>query len=152
SECGPGKHWTVNEVRALIHIWSDKNIQQQLEVTVRNKRIFEQVATRLQKFGIERDWKQCRTKYKNLKHEYKNIKNAQDSGNTSKSMKFFNELDAILGHNTGQQSKDNTAYVFMVTLLMKWGGKKKNDFDTTKDLHDFIMFVVIPFDIFKMNV
>ncbi|XP_074922228.1 uncharacterized protein LOC142046870 [Chelonoidis abingdonii] len=99
-----GKHWTVNEVRALIHIWSDKNIQQQLEVTVRNKRIFEQVATRLQKFGIERDWKQCRTKYKNLKHEYKNIKNAQDSGNTSKSMKFFNELDAILGHNTGQQS------------------------------------------------
>ncbi|XP_065452939.1 bifunctional phosphoribosylaminoimidazole carboxylase/phosphoribosylaminoimidazole succinocarboxamide synthetase isoform X7 [Chrysemys picta bellii] len=99
-----GKHWTVNEVRALIHIWSDKNIQQQLEVTVRNKRIFEQVAARLQKFGIERDWKQCRTKYKNLKHEYKSVKNAQDSGNTSKSMKFFNELDAILGHNTGEQS------------------------------------------------
>uniref|UniRef100_A0A452HJ00 Myb/SANT-like DNA-binding domain-containing protein n=1 Tax=Gopherus agassizii TaxID=38772 RepID=A0A452HJ00_9SAUR len=99
-----GKHWTVNEVRALIHIWSDKNIQQQLEVTVRNKRIFEQVAARLQKSGIERDWKQCRTKYKNLKHEYKSIKNAQDSGNTSKSMKFFNELDAILGHNTGEQS------------------------------------------------
>ncbi|XP_044873620.1 multifunctional protein ADE2 isoform X1 [Mauremys mutica] len=99
-----GKHWTVNEVRALIHIWSDKNIQQQLEMTVRNKRIFEQVAARLQKFGIERDWKQCRTKYKNLKHEYKSIKNAQDSGNTSKSMKFFNELDAILGHNTGEQS------------------------------------------------
>ncbi|CAM5108881.1 unnamed protein product [Eretmochelys imbricata] len=99
-----GKHWTVNEVRALIHIWSDKNIQQQLEVTVRNKRIFEQVAARLQKFGIERDWKQCRTKYKNLKHEYKSVKNAQDSGNISKSMKFFNELDAILGHNTGEQS------------------------------------------------
>nr|XP_006113562.1 trihelix transcription factor PTL isoform X1 [Pelodiscus sinensis] len=99
-----GKHWTVNEVRALIHIWSDKNIQQQLEGTVRNKRIFEQVAARLQKFGIERDWKQCRTKYKNLKHEYKSVKNAQDSGNTSKSMKFFNELDAILGHNTGKQS------------------------------------------------
>ncbi|XP_038255069.2 multifunctional protein ADE2 isoform X2 [Dermochelys coriacea] len=99
-----GKHWTVNEVRALIHIWSDKNIQQQLEVTVRNKRIFEQVAARLQKFGIERDWKQCRTKYKNLKHEYKSVKNAQDSGNISKSMKFFKELDAILGHNTGKQS------------------------------------------------
>nr|XP_010304062.1 PREDICTED: trihelix transcription factor PTL-like [Balearica regulorum gibbericeps] len=95
-----GKHWTVNEVRALIRIWSDKNIQQQLEGTVRNKRIFEQVAARLQKFGIDRDWKQCRTKYKNLKHEYKSVKSAQDSGSASKSMKFFNELDAILGHGT----------------------------------------------------
>ncbi|XP_074882468.1 bifunctional phosphoribosylaminoimidazole carboxylase/phosphoribosylaminoimidazole succinocarboxamide synthetase isoform X1 [Buteo buteo] len=98
-----GKHWTVNEVRALIRIWSDKNIQQQLEGTVRNKRIFEQVAARLQKFGIDRDWKQCRTKYKNLKHEYKSVKGAQDSGSTSKSMKFFNELDAILGHSTMEQ-------------------------------------------------
>ncbi|XP_075356223.1 bifunctional phosphoribosylaminoimidazole carboxylase/phosphoribosylaminoimidazole succinocarboxamide synthetase isoform X2 [Mycteria americana] len=99
-----GKHWTVNEVRALIRIWSDKNIQQQLEGTVRNKRIFEQVAARLQKFGIDRDWKQCRTKYKNLKHEYKSLKSAQDSGSTSKSMKFFNELDAILGHSTMEQA------------------------------------------------
>lgn len=99
-----GKHWTVNEVRALIRIWSDKNIQQQLEGTVRNKRIFEQVAARLQKFGIDRDWKQCRTKYKNLKHEYKSVKNAQDSGNVNKSMIFFNELDAILGHSTVEQS------------------------------------------------
>ncbi|XP_037990661.1 trihelix transcription factor GT-2 isoform X2 [Motacilla alba alba] len=99
-----GKHWTVNEVRALIRIWSDKNIQQQLEGTVRNKRIFEQVAARLQKFGIDRDWKQCRTKYKNLKHEYKSVKSAQVSGSTSKSMKFFNELDAILGHCTMEQA------------------------------------------------
>ncbi|XP_074760962.1 bifunctional phosphoribosylaminoimidazole carboxylase/phosphoribosylaminoimidazole succinocarboxamide synthetase [Athene noctua] len=99
-----GKHWTVNEVRALIRIWSDKNIQQQLEGTVRNKRIFEQVAARLQKFGIDRDWKQCRTKYKNLKHEYKSVKSAQDSGSTSKSMKFFNELDVILGHSTMEQA------------------------------------------------
>ncbi|KAM6346025.1 bifunctional phosphoribosylaminoimidazole carboxylase/phosphoribosylaminoimidazole succinocarboxamide synthetase [Podargus strigoides] len=99
-----GKHWTVNEVRALIRVWSDKNIQQQLEGTVRNKRIFEQVAARLQKFGIDRDWKQCRTKYKNLKHEYKSVKCAQDSGSTSKSMKFFNELDGILGHSTMEQA------------------------------------------------
>ncbi|XP_066041876.1 bifunctional phosphoribosylaminoimidazole carboxylase/phosphoribosylaminoimidazole succinocarboxamide synthetase isoform X1 [Chamaea fasciata] len=99
-----GKHWTVNEVRALIRIWSDKNIQQQLEGTVRNKKIFEQVAARLQKFGIDRDWKQCRTKYKNLKHEYKSVKSAQDSGSTSKSMKFFNELDAILGHCTMEKA------------------------------------------------
>ncbi|XP_056658632.1 bifunctional phosphoribosylaminoimidazole carboxylase/phosphoribosylaminoimidazole succinocarboxamide synthetase isoform X2 [Monodelphis domestica] len=99
-----GKHWTINEVRALIGIWSEKNIQKQLEGTMRNKRIFEQIAARLQKFGIDRDWKQCRTKYKNLKHEYKIVKNSQDLG-TTKSMKFFAELDAILGHTTEQSQK-----------------------------------------------
>ncbi|XP_059240411.1 bifunctional phosphoribosylaminoimidazole carboxylase/phosphoribosylaminoimidazole succinocarboxamide synthetase isoform X4 [Mustela nigripes] len=99
-----GKHWTVPEVRALIGIWSDISIQQQLEGTVRNKRIFEQIAAKLQKFGIERDWKQCRTKYKNLKHEYKIVRMAQDQGIT-KSMKFFTELDAILGHNKTEKSQ-----------------------------------------------
>ncbi|XP_075854013.1 bifunctional phosphoribosylaminoimidazole carboxylase/phosphoribosylaminoimidazole succinocarboxamide synthetase [Microcebus murinus] len=100
-----GKHWTMPEVRALIDIWSDKSIQQQLEGTVRNKRIFEQIAAKLQKFGIERDWKQCRTKYKNLKHEYKIVRTAQDLGVT-KSMKFFTELDAILGHNKTEKSQE----------------------------------------------
>ncbi|XP_026555719.1 uncharacterized protein LOC113435838 isoform X3 [Pseudonaja textilis] len=105
-----GKHWTVNEVRALIRVWSEKSIQQQLEGTVRNKRIFEHVAARLQKFGIDRDWKQCRTKYKNLKHEYKSVKDAQYSGNTSKTMKFFRELDAILGHNADKTSRCHNDY------------------------------------------
>ncbi|KAH0616180.1 hypothetical protein JD844_027114 [Phrynosoma platyrhinos] len=93
-----GKHWTVNEVKALIRVWSDKSIQQQLEGTVRNKRIFEDVAASLQELGVDKDWKQCRTKYKNLKHEYKSVKDARHSGNTSKNMTFFKELDAILGH------------------------------------------------------
>nr|XP_020746311.1 multifunctional protein ADE2 isoform X2 [Odocoileus virginianus texanus] len=104
-----GKHWTVPEVRALIGIWSDQGIQQQLEGTMRNKRIFEQIAAKLQKLGIERDWKQCRTKYKNLKHEYKIVRMARDLG-MAKSMKFFTELDAILGHkkteNSQQESQD----------------------------------------------
>ncbi|XP_043762616.1 multifunctional protein ADE2 isoform X1 [Cervus elaphus] len=104
-----GKHWTAPEVRALIGIWSDQGIQQQLEGTMRNKRIFEQIAAKLQKLGIERDWKQCRTKYKNLKHEYKTVRMARDLG-VAKSMKFFTELDAILGHkkteNSQQESQD----------------------------------------------
>ncbi|KAM9237580.1 bifunctional phosphoribosylaminoimidazole carboxylase/phosphoribosylaminoimidazole succinocarboxamide synthetase [Dugong dugon] len=100
-----GKHWTVPEVKALIGIWSDKSIQQQLEGTVRNKTIFEQIAAKLQKSGIERDWKQCRTKYKNLKHEYKIVRTAQGLGMT-KSMKFFTELDAILRYNKAEKSQE----------------------------------------------
>ncbi|XP_058049734.1 uncharacterized protein LOC131203468 isoform X3 [Ahaetulla prasina] len=120
-----GKHWTVNEVRALIRIWSEKSIQQQLEGTVRNKRIFEHVAARLQKFGIDRDWKQCRTKYKNLKHEYKSVKDAQYSGNTSKTMKFFRELDAILGHNADKASRCHNGYGEKPTEWIKTTIEKK---------------------------
>nr|XP_033800439.1 uncharacterized protein LOC117360582 isoform X2 [Geotrypetes seraphini] len=99
-----GKHWTAKEVKALIHLWSDKSIQRQLEGSVRNKRIFEHIAVMLQELGIDRDWKQCRTKYKNLKHEYKTVKKAHDLGNTRKTMKFFSELDVILGHKAAEQS------------------------------------------------
>ncbi|XP_030047277.1 bifunctional phosphoribosylaminoimidazole carboxylase/phosphoribosylaminoimidazole succinocarboxamide synthetase isoform X2 [Microcaecilia unicolor] len=102
-----GKHWTAKEVKALIHLWSDKNIQHQLEGSVRNKRIFEHIAVMLQELGIDRDWKQCRTKYKNLKHEYKTVKKAHDSGNTRKTMKFFSELDAIMGYKVAGQSSQS---------------------------------------------
>ncbi|XP_075422181.1 bifunctional phosphoribosylaminoimidazole carboxylase/phosphoribosylaminoimidazole succinocarboxamide synthetase isoform X2 [Ascaphus truei] len=101
-----GKHWTTREIRALLNVWSDKTIRRQLKGTVRNQRIFEHIARLLQQAGIDRDWRQCRTKYKNLKHEYVVVKKAQESGNTSKTMKFFSKLDAILSSKASGQRKD----------------------------------------------
>ncbi|XP_041417962.1 multifunctional protein ADE2-like isoform X2 [Xenopus laevis] len=91
-----GKHWTSREINALINIWSDRNICRQLKGTVRNQKIFEHIAKLLKEAGIDRDWRQCRTKYKNLKHEYVVVKKAQECGNDSKRMKYFCELDSIL--------------------------------------------------------
>lgn len=54
------------------------------------------------KFGVVRNWKQCRTKYKNLKYDYKTAKSAHaardstSSGSPGKYMKFFEEVEAIL--------------------------------------------------------
>ncbi|KAG8453769.1 hypothetical protein GDO86_000408 [Hymenochirus boettgeri] len=91
-----GKHWTAKEIRALLNIWSDKNISRQLKGTVRNQKIFEHIARLLQEAGIDRDWRQCRTKYKNLKHEHAVMKKAQETGSKRKTMKYFRELDAIM--------------------------------------------------------
>lgn len=66
-----GKYWCDNEVRALIHIWSDEKIKQMLKGTTRNKKICEEIARRLMQFGTDRDWKHCCTKYNNLKYEYR---------------------------------------------------------------------------------
>ncbi|XP_018421345.1 PREDICTED: uncharacterized protein LOC108794750 [Nanorana parkeri] len=103
-----GKHWSARETLALINIWSDKSIKGQLKGTVRNQKIFEHIAGLLQQSGIDRDWRQCRTKYKNLKHEYAVVKKAHDSGNRWKTMKYFKELDAILsGKPSGYRKINN---------------------------------------------
>lgn len=98
-----GRHWSDDEVRALLCVWADKHVQQQLQRTLRNKSIFQEMAQRLQQhYGVVRDWKQCRTKYKNLKYEYKIAKSTQSSGmpvSTSsqvRAMKFFSEVETIL--------------------------------------------------------
>lgn len=95
-ECGVGKHWTEEEVKALLSVWSEKSIRKQLRGTLRNKGIFIYIAKRLQELGVCRDWKQCRAKYKNLKYEYRTVKYAHNSGDATKTMKFFHDLDAIL--------------------------------------------------------
>uniref|UniRef100_A0A6I8N3N0 Bifunctional phosphoribosylaminoimidazole carboxylase/phosphoribosylaminoimidazole succinocarboxamide synthetase n=1 Tax=Ornithorhynchus anatinus TaxID=9258 RepID=A0A6I8N3N0_ORNAN len=96
SDTGAGKHWSDNEVRALIHVWSDESIRQMLEGATRNKEIFEEIARRLLWFGIDRDWKQCRTKYKNLKYEYRVGQKGSDLGSPRRKMRFYEEIDGIL--------------------------------------------------------
>nr|DBA29173.1 TPA: hypothetical protein GDO54_009426 [Pyxicephalus adspersus] len=103
-----GKHWSARETLALINIWSDMIISGQLKGTVRNQKIFEQIAGLLQQAGIDRDWRQCRTKYKNLKHEYAVVKKAHESGNRWKTMKYFKELDAILSVKPSGYKKNNS--------------------------------------------
>lgn len=97
-----GRHWTDEEVRALLFVWADRRIRERLKCTLRNKSIFQEMARQMQRhFGVVRNWKQCRTKYKNLKYEYKTAKSAQAAGARSgvspaKYMKFFDEVEAIL--------------------------------------------------------
>ncbi|XP_042339014.1 multifunctional protein ADE2 [Plectropomus leopardus] len=97
-----GRHWTDDEVRALLCIWADRRIRERLKCTLRNKSIFQEMARLMQRnFGVVRNWKQCRTKYKNLKYDYKTAKSAHAAGGSSaggpgKYMKFFDEVEAIL--------------------------------------------------------
>ncbi|XP_074492188.1 bifunctional phosphoribosylaminoimidazole carboxylase/phosphoribosylaminoimidazole succinocarboxamide synthetase isoform X1 [Sebastes fasciatus] len=97
-----GRHWTDDEVRALLCVWADRRIRERLKCTLRNKSIFQEMARLMQRnFGVVRNWKQCRTKYKNLKYDYKTAKSAHavgggGAGGPGKYMKFFDEVEAIL--------------------------------------------------------
>ena len=94
-----GSSWSDNEVRTLISIWGEENIQDQLDGAVRNQTIFDNIATKMREKGYERDWQQCRTKIKNLKKEYRQTKDHNgQTGRGRKVCKFYRELDDILGH------------------------------------------------------
>ena len=91
--------WTDEEVKALISIWGDSKIQQELDGAVRNKAIYTTIAKKMQENGHDRDWQQCKTKIKNLKRDYKVVKdNNGETGRARKTCKFFDQLDEILRH------------------------------------------------------
>ena len=91
--------WLDDETKTLISVWGEENVQQQLDGAVRNKTVYEQVAKKMNNYGYKRDWVQCRNKIKNLKKEYRTVKDHNnETGRGRKTCKFFEELDEILGH------------------------------------------------------
>ena len=99
TETNRGTTWADKEIKALLTIWGDSKLQEELDGAVRNKVVFQRIAKMLREQGYERDWKQCRTKVKNLKTEYREIKDHNgETGGGRKTCKFYKELDRILGH------------------------------------------------------
>ncbi|TNN40015.1 Zinc finger protein with KRAB and SCAN domains 2 [Liparis tanakae] len=100
-----GRNWSDHEVRALIQVWSDERVCRQLESSTRKRDIFVQISNRLMQQGVERDWKQCHTKYKNLKYLYRSLQrgkgddanaNAAAAADPRRLMRFYDEVDAVM--------------------------------------------------------
>lgn len=93
----PMVNWSHEETRALIAVWSEEKIQRDLRGSVRNEKVYREVAGRLTAMGMNRSAKQCRQKIKKLKQEYRKIKiNTERSGATRKTIWWYNALDAIM--------------------------------------------------------
>ena len=94
-----GTTWTDREVKALLSIWGDSKIQEELDGAVRNQVVFKRIAQQLKEQGVTRDWTQCRAKIKNLKTRYREVKdNNGKTGKGRQTCKFYSKLDEILGH------------------------------------------------------
>lgn len=104
-----GRNWSDQEVRALIQVWSDERVCRQLENSTRKRDIFVQISNRLLQQGIERDWKQCHTKYKNLKYLYRSLQRGK-TDEARRLMKFYDEVDEIMNQtNNSSPSVTRTA-------------------------------------------
>ena len=55
------------QVKTLLSIWPEANIQKELNGIIRIKSVYQKISKHLYEAGLHKDWVQCRTKPKNLK-------------------------------------------------------------------------------------
>ncbi|XP_062859573.1 zinc finger protein with KRAB and SCAN domains 2 isoform X2 [Trichomycterus rosablanca] len=100
--------WTDQEVQALLGIYSDEEIQRELESSSRNAKVYQKISLRLAELGIQHSAQRCREKIKKMKQDYKRIKDSP--GSTRRTSKWFECLDAILGakcaYSAGREMKE----------------------------------------------
>ncbi|XP_042367377.1 uncharacterized protein LOC121961452 [Plectropomus leopardus] len=97
--------WTSDEIRLLLTLWAKDCIQKQLRSAHRNERVFAQLSSELANQGFEKTSRQCRTKIKVLKQQYRAIKEQKDS-KKQKSW-WFAILDKVLNHKPEDEDADS---------------------------------------------
>ena len=86
AEANRGTTWADKEVKALLTIWGESKIREELDGAVRNKFVYESIMKKLREEGYKREWKQFRAKVKNLETKYRKIKDNMYNWQRKKSM------------------------------------------------------------------
>ncbi|KAG7501141.1 hypothetical protein JOB18_040782 [Solea senegalensis] len=90
--------WSSDETRCLLALWSDKSVQVKLDMSYRNRAIYEEIAKSMADIGYKRTWLQCQRKIKHLKLAYRKAKDSnKGSGKGRTACPFFEEIDAVVG-------------------------------------------------------
>ncbi|XP_034006673.1 uncharacterized protein LOC117498584 [Trematomus bernacchii] len=93
------ERWTDDDVSALLDIYADDAIQALQLKAVSNAKMYECISQELADIGIIHGAKSCRDKIKKLKQDFKKIKDHNNkSGNGRKTSKWYDRLNALLGH------------------------------------------------------
>ena len=95
-----GSAWTDEETRALLSVWEEQAIEEQMEnPKVNNGSIYKSVSDELMNKGFDRTPEQCKVRIHTLKRMYRETKTKlKQSGKGRRTCNYFNELDSILGN------------------------------------------------------
>ncbi|XP_044041419.1 uncharacterized protein LOC122870995 isoform X2 [Siniperca chuatsi] len=90
--------WSNREVQALLTLWANPAVQEELLLNVRNNKVYARLSAKLASLGFNKAPKKCREKIKKLKQEYKRIKNGQHRGgsNSTRTSVWFAIMDDVL--------------------------------------------------------
>lgn len=102
-----GASWSADEVQTFLCLVADERIQRELDGTVRNERVFREIAQSLSAHGYQRTSHQCRVKLKKLRCVYRAIKDHNSrNGSYRKGWKWFDQIDAIYGHRLASNGSE----------------------------------------------
>ncbi|KAK2858943.1 hypothetical protein Q5P01_003563 [Channa striata] len=102
--------WSSTEVQALLTLWANPAVQEELLLNVRNNKVYTHLSAKLASLGFNKAPKKCREKIKKLKQEYKRIKNSCRSESTStRTSVWFSILDDVLSSQSAPAKHSRTA-------------------------------------------
>ncbi|GFR29102.1 zinc finger protein with KRAB and SCAN domains 2 [Trichonephila clavata] len=90
--------WCTEEIRALINIWGNLDVQKKFDGTVRDSEVYKNISEELKKLGYARTVSQIRSKVKQMKRDYRLQKDKLNLSGSAGAIKFkfFLEMDRIL--------------------------------------------------------
>lgn len=105
-----GVAWLKREVNALLDIWTDQEIQDQLAGRLHNMCIYEKISRRLKELGFDRTGEQCREKIKKLRRDYRTVVRSNYSPAFARRLLgFYGKVHKIFGKTyTFPDGKNNT--------------------------------------------
>lgn len=110
--------WHNKETKTLIGIWSEDEVQRELEGTVRNQKVFQKISQRMWELGYNRSPDRCRVKIKKLKQDYRRLKEYNKrNGMNPKTNQWYEALDAVLGRRADNGGRTVTAESSTTSLL-----------------------------------
>lgn len=95
--------WTDDETTLLLEYWSNCEIQERLQRSTRNFKVYQDISAKLLKNGIRRTALQCREKIKKLKDKYRKMQDAKPES-LQKSWQFYDVISEVFLHNAGSES------------------------------------------------
>lgn len=118
------RFWEDHEVKTLLDLWSNSKVQQELDGTKRNSRVFAWLSDELCRHGILRTASQVRDKLKCLKREYRisSDRMKQCGVHDRFKCKYFDELDDIM---SGRKTSTSILPEISISETIKPNGIKK---------------------------
>lgn len=94
--CTSRKIWSVRDTEALLRVWRETLTQVPPSYFIRSMALCKRVARRLQGRGIQKNWRQCQVKMKNLRREVRLYKESVGRNNSRKPSEVATACEKLL--------------------------------------------------------
>uniref|UniRef100_A0A3P8U1L7 Myb/SANT-like DNA-binding domain-containing protein n=1 Tax=Amphiprion percula TaxID=161767 RepID=A0A3P8U1L7_AMPPE len=121
AQCGPGDtHFPLDlEVETLLSLVADQRTQKELDGVMKK---YKEVSERMATHGYSRTMKQSWEKLKNIKSDYRSIKDHNGrTGSNWRCWMWFSQMDAIYGHRPVSNGRESGFAAALLETMLEDG-------------------------------